>query len=1413
MAKSKSKSGKSAADGAKRRSSAGGARVSRKDDQVLWFQREGFDPMEYLRQLQSEKELDAARHELASLNDYCKQEVQKVVHSHHKDFLEASRDIQEVEGLVDELRNYVSGCAAVAANLAELPALGPMVAPAAALPLDPDPGGPEAPAGGAWGGILALQAELLQDLQVAVAEQDFATARALLAAGRDVIAVVERDAGLLAEQAGGDGIPAWRYGFEGALAAQKAAMIEELQRQLAQTNSSTCERRAAAQALGLLAGPGQATQALLRCHTLRVRAAQQHLLKQHSAAGGDPDGVEYAGGLAQRTFLAIGFAAEDVRAVFPAPSPHPAASTTDPAATASGAASGAAALAGGSLPAVSALVVQWAADEAAHCAALLQKHALAPFVATGGAVGALLCAGLALVFCAALEFSHGLALGVVFREQLWPMLEAIVRRHLLRLKDEAASAASLDSTNAALQAAAGGAGAANGSAFGRIHSLGTGGRREHSADGAGEQGDGGPLSAGQVHLPALFPPPGASAAPTAPAGLSSLPMLLPELRALAEGLAPLAWAPAVALLRQGAVAAFGAVCEQVHASLSRLVGSSGAAGAGGGGGPAGAAGVPGASAASGARLGAAQGPLLAAYVAKAEAQLRLFAQSELQSALLPLAHIAGPVAPPELLLPALEPLAELLAALPPPATDALPPEAEPVRETLLQQHSSGVVERIRQELESEQSRRDTERRREQEGRRSWEERTQQADAADRARARAEAAEAKRRAGDYEEDAQEPVGDRRAAGRAGSRGRRQEERWEVEEEVQPEPPAARSKPSAAALQRPPRREPLPEPEPEPEPEPVRRRPAKAVPMPAPEPEPELPPWVVQAANAAAADSGMTRPRRKQAAEAEAWDEGGLEEAAPARAKPSRTQGRGQAAAAAGAGDEWGEAEPGWAAEPLPTAAAARGGRKAEASGLNGAAEPSSGAPASPLLAPKEREKGKGRGGADTQAEAEAAAAGRRVRWLRPPESDPEPVEDARVAAARRRRERARLAEGEVEGAQDDEEQAPRSRSEPRGGRRRNGVEEAEAEAAGPRGALAARRARQAQEEAEEEAPPPQHQYRRPPTVSTAGAATASRRPAASPEPGGSPVGRLGQRKPRPAPEPEPEPEPAVPSRRPRPAAAAPRPMPAGTAGAVAADAPGGAAEGAGPGATARRPNRFGVKLSSDEDEAAPARPARAGLRRPPRTTATAAEASADAASEAPSAGPAGRAVAPVAPKAESVPAADEGGRAATAAARAAERRARLLALNSDDDSAPASRPTAPSPKAPSPAPARRATTPPPEPQTERSEPAPPAGTNADTSGAGARPLTARERLAARMAARAAAAGAGEAGDGEGAPGAGAGAPRERAAAGRAGRALPVLSSDEEARAPVARRRAAGAARRPGAGAQGARAAVEDDEELL
>jgi hypothetical protein len=128
----------------------------------------------------------------------------------------------------------------------------------------------------------------------------------------------------------------------------------------------------------------------------------------------------------------------------------------------------------------------------------------------------------------------------------------------------------------------------------------------------------------QALLPSLLPDP----LPAAPAGLSSLPALLPELAALAEGLAPFAGPQAVSALQRGALAAFRAVCDAVHASLVRLRGVGGAAGANG-------AGAPGAAAAGGGggpTASAAGPPLveLAGYAAVAVAELRLFATQRLQ---------------------------------------------------------------------------------------------------------------------------------------------------------------------------------------------------------------------------------------------------------------------------------------------------------------------------------------------------------------------------------------------------------------------------------------------------------------------------------------------------------------------------------------------------------------------------------------------------------------------------------------------------------------------------------------------------------------------------------------------------------------------------------------------------------------
>lgn len=119
--------------------------------------------------------------------------------------------------------------------------------------------------------------------------------------------------------------------------------------------------------------------------------------------------MEYSGGLAQHTCLAIAAAADDVNAVFSVNVNAPIQSS----AGASGSAPGATA------DSVTALVSQWAHNEARQCASLLRRHALSPFAASAYAPGALLCCNLALAFFAALELSHGLSLQEVVLQELW----------------------------------------------------------------------------------------------------------------------------------------------------------------------------------------------------------------------------------------------------------------------------------------------------------------------------------------------------------------------------------------------------------------------------------------------------------------------------------------------------------------------------------------------------------------------------------------------------------------------------------------------------------------------------------------------------------------------------------------------------------------------------------------------------------------------------------------------------------------------------------------------------------------------------------------------------------------------------------------------------------------------------------
>jgi hypothetical protein len=126
-----------------------------------------------------------------------------------------------------------------------------------------------------------------------------------------------------------------------------------------------------------------------------------------ATGGGDPDGLDYAGGLTQRTCLAISRAADDLDAVF-----------------------------GPRAADVGALFTVWATREARACAQLLRRHALSPFAAAAGLPATVQCVSLALVFVYALEKSHSLSVSAPFAAELWPHIEAVTKRHLRRVGEE-----------------------------------------------------------------------------------------------------------------------------------------------------------------------------------------------------------------------------------------------------------------------------------------------------------------------------------------------------------------------------------------------------------------------------------------------------------------------------------------------------------------------------------------------------------------------------------------------------------------------------------------------------------------------------------------------------------------------------------------------------------------------------------------------------------------------------------------------------------------------------------------------------------------------------------------------------------------------------------------------------------------
>lgn len=387
------------------------------------FSREEF-VAEYFRVL-SEKAVDNARQDLGALLSQCNEEVESVVYEHHQRFLEACKGVEDIEDQVALLRNYTNGLTALVVNLKGQKTLGKQVQQAgriAQLPELPDLLPDEDESNSRVKLIESRLEVLLRELDMAVAVRDLATARSLLAAGQDCLAILDRDAGALSLEV--DEFPSWRHHLESAVALRKRSLAAALERQLADAHASGPEIRSSTRALGQLLGDCHGVAAMLHCYSRKIAVHRGALLKQLAAGGADPDNLEYAGALVQTTLLEVARAADDLVTIF-----------------------------GDKQRDVASLFSEWVVGEARGCATALKRNALAA-AAVGGLAAAVQVVSLALIFAHELEATHAVSVTAPMLQELWPSLDAALKHHLKRFQDDLRAVTAEEVDDLALQAVA-----------------------------------------------------------------------------------------------------------------------------------------------------------------------------------------------------------------------------------------------------------------------------------------------------------------------------------------------------------------------------------------------------------------------------------------------------------------------------------------------------------------------------------------------------------------------------------------------------------------------------------------------------------------------------------------------------------------------------------------------------------------------------------------------------------------------------------------------------------------------------------------------------------------------------------------------------------------------------------------------
>lgn len=338
-----------------------------------------------------EKGIASLRSDLAALEAECGEELRRSVYDNYKPFIEASQGISKLEGEMQQLRGLITAFASMVQSLKGVASTNPSKmaeeAQNEATAREVVTDWRDTADGAAWAAALA-------DIDVAIAEKRCLDALNAIKAVPDKLQLP--DAGLV------DFEPAEE------LEKRRQSLVPILEAGVAEASASRAEARLAAGVLAAVTGRPRALKVLLAAHSLRLKRAQQQLLKPQNTGGGEADGTDFAGVMAQRVFSTIGSAADDVTAVF-----------------------------GEEASDLSAAFLVWALQETERAATLLKRHALTPFAVPAGLGATVRCVLLMRTQALALQATHGISLAPRLTRELWPVIDTVLQRRLRRIGDNA----------------------------------------------------------------------------------------------------------------------------------------------------------------------------------------------------------------------------------------------------------------------------------------------------------------------------------------------------------------------------------------------------------------------------------------------------------------------------------------------------------------------------------------------------------------------------------------------------------------------------------------------------------------------------------------------------------------------------------------------------------------------------------------------------------------------------------------------------------------------------------------------------------------------------------------------------------------------------------------------------------------